>query len=272
MAGLMISPMNRGSHLKEPLMKLRLLRHATLVVEVAGKRILVDPMLSKKGAMDPVANAGNDNRIPMVELPVGAAELDKLLKTTDAVLITHIHRDHWDAAAQEMIGKNTMLFCQPADAEKIRGEGFTHVQSIEDRTEWNGITIHRTNGQHGTGEIGKKMGIVSGYVLIYKKQRLYIAGDTIWCSDVQDALTKHQPTHIILNGGGAQFLEGGAITMTIHDVLQVPVFTTSTIDIVHLETVNHCLQRRADFRAAIKDTDLSKQIRVPNDGDWVSIS
>jgi len=251
-------------------MRVRLLRHATLIVEVNRKRILVDPMLSKKEAMDPVGNAGNNNRIPMVDLPVNDNELDQLLRSTDAVLLTHIHRDHWDAAAQQLLDKNKLILCQPADEEKIKEQGFVNVKSIDSDFTWNGVIISRTNGKHGTGEIGKKMGTVSGFVLKFDKDRLYIAGDTIWCDDTENAITTHKPTYIIANGGGARFLEGDPITMTIGDVLSLAQFTNIPVSVVHLETVNHCLQRRPDFVAAIAEKSLASRVKVPGDGDWLS--
>jgi L-ascorbate metabolism protein UlaG (beta-lactamase superfamily) len=257
---------------KKSIMKVRLLRHATLVVRVNGKIILVDPMLSKKEEMDPVGNAGNNNRIPMVDLPIDDAELDGLLKKTDAVLLTHIHRDHWDAAAQQRVDKNKLILCQPADEDKIKAEGFSNVKSIENSYGWNGITIHRTNGQHGTGEIGKKMGAVSGFVLDDTKDQIYIAGDTIWCSGVKDAITTHRPTYIIVNGGGAKFIEGDPITMTVTDVIELTKFVNTPISVVHLETINHCLQRRSDFNSALTLHSLTKQVNIPADGEWLPIS
>jgi len=50
-------------------MRLRLIRHATLIVELAGRCILVDPMLDPAGARPPVENTPNDRRNPLVELP-----------------------------------------------------------------------------------------------------------------------------------------------------------------------------------------------------------
>jgi len=245
---------------------IQLLRHATLLLTINNQRILVDPMLSKRAAMDPVPMAANEDRIPLVDLPVSATELTTLLNDIDAVIITHTHRDHWDPAAQEQIAKDKIIFCQPIDEALIQSQGFTRVQPIESNFIWNDISIHRTNGQHGTGEIGQKMGTVSGFVLTYGEQRLYIAGDTIWCSDVEDAITTHLPTHIIVNGGGAQFVQGDPITMTINDVLAVAQFTEAPIKVVHLETVNHCYQRRPDFKAAIEANNLQAQISVPEDG------
>lgn len=249
--------------------RFRLLRHATILLEINNQKILVDPMLAKKEAMDPVGNAGNTFRIPMVDLPVNDEELKELLKTIDAVFITHTHRDHWDATAQQLIDKQIPVFCQPADEEKILKQGFTKVTAITNDLLWNSITIHRTHGQHGTGDIGKQMGTVSGFVFSYSDQTIYIAGDTIWCPDVKEAIEQYSPTHIIVNGGGAKFLTGDAITMTTDDVLILSKNTKAAITIVHLETINHCLQKRDAFAQVIAANQLSRRINIPQDGEWL---
>ena len=181
--------------------KIRLIRHATLVVEINQLSILVDPMLSHKDALDLVQNAGNQIRFPMVDLPVDDLELAQILDQADAVVVTHLHRDHWDVAAQQLIDKNKTIFSQPIGAEKIREQGFKDVQPIDSSLDWKGITISRTNGQHGTGEIGEKMGKVSGFVFKFEDEIVYVAGDTIWCEDVEQALSTFKPTVTILNTG-----------------------------------------------------------------------
>lgn len=251
--------------------RFRLLRHASLVLEINGLTILVDPMLSKKETMDPVTNAANSSRIPMVDLPINAEELKQLLQKTDAILLTHTHRDHWDAAAQLLLDKKIPVFCQPADETKIRQQGFIRVTAIEINTNWNNIRIHRTGGQHGTGDIGKAMGTVSGFVVSYADRSLYITGDTIWCSDVQHAIAEYKPTHIIVNGGGARFLTGDPITMTATDVTQVCRATASPVTVVHLDTINHCLEKREVFRELAKKEKLNDRLRIPEDGEWIAL-
>ncbi|HZY78976.1 MAG TPA: MBL fold metallo-hydrolase [Cyclobacteriaceae bacterium] len=247
---------------------IRLLRHATLVVNIRNTSFLVDPMLSPKDAMDPVGNAESKSRIPMVDLPVSNDELSKILGDVDAILVTHTHRDHWDDVAQKMINKAKPVFCQPADLEKIKGQGFTDVHAIEDTASFKGITIHRTGGQHGTGEIGQRMGTVSGFVLEAAGESLYIAGDTIWCAEVEEALNKFKPQTTVVNAGGAQFLTGDPITMSAADVLKVSTFKTRVVA-VHMDTVNHCKVTREVLRNYLQEKDKTGLVFIPADGSKV---
>lgn len=259
----------------EPRRKVRfrfqLWRHATLLIEVNKLNLLVDPMLSAKESMNPIQNAANSFRIPMVYLPFNEEQLKKKLATVNGILLTHLHGDHWDAKARDLIDKKIPIICQPNDAGRLKQQGFEDITPLSNHLEWKGIGITRTDGQHGTGEIGKRMGQVSGYVIAHKKQSLYIAGDTVWCDEVRDAVDFYSPDHVVVNGGGARFLQGDAITMTGKDVLELSKTTKAKISVVHLDTVNHCLEKRKDFSQLIEQNQLSKQVLIPDDGSWVSI-
>jgi L-ascorbate metabolism protein UlaG (beta-lactamase superfamily) len=251
---------------------LQLIRHATLLLEIGGSKILLDPMLSKKEAMAPIGNCGNDFRIPMVDLPLGEGALQQLLDEVDAVFVTHTHRDHWDVAAQELIDKKKPIFCQPVDEALIRGHGFQNVQSIDDHLSWRGIEIHRTGGQHGTGKIGALMGPVSGFVFVQNGQSIYVAGDTIWCEEVKNALDQYQPDYTILNAGGAQFLEGDPITMTPEDVMAVHNhFPSTQIIAVHMDTINHCFVKRKDLQQHLRTSGIVNEVAIPSDGEIVNL-
>lgn len=254
-------------------MHLHFLRHAALVLHINGLKILVDPMLSQAEAMDPVGNAANAHRIPMVELPVEGEALTSLLAGLDAVLVTHTHRDHWDERAAQLLGKGLPLFCQPEDTEKFRVAGFTAVQPIQAEANWQGIHFTRTGGQHGTGEIGKKMAPVSGFVLQAQGEpKLYIAGDTIWCSEVEHALQAHRPEVTIVNAGAAQFLVGDPITMTANDVVAIcKASSNMKVVAVHMETVNHCLLTRAQLTERLVTQGLLGQVSVPQNGELIPL-
>jgi len=250
-------------------MRLRLIRHATLVIEYGGHKLLVDPMLSDAGAMPPIENSPNPRNNPLVPLPMPIAEV---LNGISAVLVTHTHRDHWDAAAATAVPKQLPLFCQPEDHEKFLKQGFINTTTVNDQLEWQGITIIRTGGQHGTGAIGRAMAPVSGFVLSNAAEpSLYIAGDTIWCEEVGAAIRSNEPEVIVVNTGGARFLEGDPITMTADDVLQTARLAgNGKIIAVHMEAINHCLLTRADLAFKVEAARLTERIVIPDDGEWLS--
>ena len=253
-------------------MTLQLLRHATLWLTVNDKFILVDPMFVPQGAYPAFPGTGNGVRNPTVDLPVSTTELAQLLARTDAVLVTHLHADHWDAAAQEMLPKHITILCQPADGDKIWEAGFSNVTAVEGELGWEGITFHRTGGRHGTGEIGVRMGTVSGFVVEHGGHRLYLAGDTIWCDEVTQALDRFQPRQIVVNGGGARFEVGDPIVMDTHDIVKTSRYApAANVYVVHLETVNHSRENRAATRAAITATGLDGRCFVPEDGESIAL-
>ena len=246
-------------------MNIQLLRHATLLVTMNGKKIVVDPMLGAAGVMPPIANSPNDQRNPLVELSI---QMD-FEQDMDGVLLTHTHRDHFDDAAAEQLPPGKPILCQPEDEEKLKNLGFLKIFPIRDKLCWEGIIIRRTGGQHGTGEIGKQMAPVSGYVLqVEGEPSLYIAGDSIYCEDVSSVLSMYEPSVIIVNAGGARFNVGDPITMTAEDVIKVcQTAPKAQILAVHMEAINHCLESRANLRTGLEQAGLMNQVSIPMDGE-----
>jgi L-ascorbate metabolism protein UlaG (beta-lactamase superfamily) len=138
--------------------------------------------------------------------------------------------------------------------------------------EWKGISVNRTGGQHGTGEIGKAMGTVSGFVFAKGKKSIYVAGDTIWCDEVKTALDTYKPSYTVLNAGAAKFLTGDPITMTPADIISVHTHAPKTkIIAVHMDTINHCFVKRVDLKKALEENKLSDKVAIPLDGEQISI-
>lgn len=266
-ASALLFSVHRVSAAKKPI-AVRLLRHATLFVEVNEVSFLVDPMLSAREAMSPVQNAGNEFRIPMTDLPVSDQELSRLIRDVDAVMVTHTHRDHWDSMAHVMIPKDKPLFCQPADLDKLREQGFSAVTAVGDDTLFRGVSISRAGGQHGTGEMGRLMGTVSGFIIKGGGRQLYIIGDSIWCDEVAAAVKAHKPDVIVANAGAAKFLQSDPITMDTSDISMLMEATRKTsIVAVHMDTVNHCGLRRTDLKSFSAGKRWADRLFIPADGE-----
>lgn len=251
-------------------MRLRLIRHATLLVEYGGRRILADPMLDDAEARGAIENSPNPRPNPLVALPIPAAEA---VAGIDAILVTHTHSDHWDQTAARILSKGLPFFGQPEDEARFRGQGFTQVRPVVKSATWNGIEIIRTGGQHGRGEIARMLAPVSGFVLRASGEpTLYVAGDTIWHSDVADALQQYHPDLVVVNTGAARFLEGDPITMTAEDVIATcQAAPGAQVVAVHMEAINHCLLTRSDLAFQLEAARVIHQAAIPHDGDWVGL-
>lgn len=249
-------------------MKIRLVRHATMLLSMGTKKILIDPMLSAAGTMNAVDNAPNPKPNPLVELTI---PLSRLLNA-DAACITHLHRDHFDETAKALLPKDLPLFCQPDDETKLRDFCFTTVYPITNSLLWEEITIHRTSGRHGTGITGEKMGPVSGFVFKHQDESLYITGDTIWCQETKNALDYHHPRIVVANAGAAQFLTGGPIVMDGADIIALCRYVPEAkIIAIHMEAFNHCLLSRTELRSMAKEKQVDN-LFIPEDGEELSFA
>jgi L-ascorbate metabolism protein UlaG (beta-lactamase superfamily) len=237
--------------------RLTLIRHATFIVELGGRRILVEPMLDPPGTRPPVEDTPNPRRNPLVPLPVPAEEV---VSGLDAVIVTHLDDDHIDETGARLVPRDVPVFCQPEDEAALRGYGLD-ARPVVDEVAWEGLRISRTGGRHGSDDATvQALAPVSGFVL----DGLYIAGDTVWCAEVEEAIERHRPRVAVVNAGGPRFLSGGPLVMTAEQVGEV-VERVPTVVVVHLEAINHSLESRADTRAVAPDA------LVPEDGETLEL-
>ncbi|QHA90823.1 MBL fold metallo-hydrolase [Bacillus sp. N1-1] len=251
-------------------MNIQLIRNATLVLHYADKKFLIDPFLSDQGAMPPFPNTANQH---LSNPTVGISTSINEIINVDAVIVTHLHPDHFDDKAIEVLPKEIAIFAQnKEDVEVIKGEGFQNVFSLEEESSFENVTLSRTDGKHGAGEILKQTGKVSGIAFSHPNEKtLYVAGDTLFNEDVRTAIQKHKPEIIVVNAGAAQFLEGGPITMTKENVVQTyQEAPDATIVAVHMESLNHCLLTRDELKQFIEEKDLLNKVLIPDDGQTLS--
>ena len=69
-------------------MKIQQIRNATIIIEYAGKKFLVDPMLGKKGSFAPFPFSHHQElRNPLHDLPLKAEEI---VNNIDCILLTKV--------------------------------------------------------------------------------------------------------------------------------------------------------------------------------------
>lgn len=256
-------------------LQIQQIRNATLKIDYAGQTFLVDPMLAKKGTYPGFEGTFNSQlRNPLVELPMPVADV---LDGVDAIIVSHTHLDHWDGGDHRHIPTDMPLFVQhAADAELIRGQGFTDVRILDGDAVFKGVRLTKTGGQHGTDQmyavpdlaafLGDAMGIV---FQAPGAKTVYLVGDTIWRGEVERTLARFEPEVVILNAGDAR-LAGftGGIIMGKDDVLRAAQAAPgATIVTTHMDAINHMTLSREALRYFVGQHGIQDRVRVPEDGE-----
>jgi L-ascorbate metabolism protein UlaG (beta-lactamase superfamily) len=249
-------------------MDLRLIRNATLRLRYGGVDFLIDPMLSVRHAIRPMGDSPARN--PTVDLP---CSVDEVIVGVDAVIVSHLHPDHFDEAALGLIPRHLPIMCQAGDGYKLINAGFDATELAE-TTRYHGVEITPVAASHGSGAILERMGSVTG--LLFRadgEPTLYWSGDTVLTDAVRDTITAARPDVIVTHSGGAT-ASGTTIIMDIDDTLEVALHAPSaTIIAVHLEAVAHAPVTRTELRAAADTMGIAaERLRIPTDGETVSIA
>lgn len=253
--------------------KLTQIRNATLRLDYAGTRFLIDPMLSDKQAFPGFpGTARSALRNPRVALPLSVSEL----LDVDIVIVTHTHPDHWDEAAQKQMSKQQVIYTQhQRDADLLRSQGFTAVKILDDVNTIIGISVMKTPCQHGSDqayaipELAASLGKVCGLIFRHADEKtLYISGDTVWTAAFADTLESQAPDVVVLNIGEATVDGVGSIILKKEDALRTHRIVPNAVIVgSHLEAVNHCLLSRAALRAYAAAQGIEQCVVVPEDGE-----
>ncbi|MBL1422256.1 MAG: MBL fold metallo-hydrolase [Alphaproteobacteria bacterium] len=245
-------------------MHIQLIRSATVRITIGGITVLIDPWLADKG--QGVSYSG-EKTSPLVELPI---PIEDVLDGVTAILISHLHTDHFDDVAKAVIDPKTPIFCHIRDANEIRSFGFLDVIEIDTSIKFGSIEIIVTEGRHGPPEILDEMGPVSGFVLKAPDEPvLYWAGDTILCDEVKNVIKSEEPDIIVVHSCGADWDGIKPLVMDIEMTLETVHYSqTATVIATHLDAVDHATVSRSQLRsAAISNPDAVHRLLIPEDGD-----
>jgi L-ascorbate metabolism protein UlaG (beta-lactamase superfamily) len=138
--------------------------HATVLVEIDGIRLLTDPVLR--------AHVGPLRRH-------GASPQPSVWSNLDAVLISHLHRDHADLPSLRRIGREVPILIGAGASELLRRRGFREVSelAVGQEVEIGPVTVTGVAASHAGKRHGAKDARAIGY-LLEGRRRIYFAGDT----------------------------------------------------------------------------------------------
>lgn len=139
--------------------------HATVLLELGGLRVLTDPVPRSR-----VAHLRRQ----------GPAPSSDVAEHLDAVLISHLHRDHVDRPSLRSVARETPLFAPPGAGRFFERLGFTAVLELApgQSTRIDGLKIGAVEARHGRGRPPLTRGSEAVGFELCGAKRVYFAGDT----------------------------------------------------------------------------------------------
>ncbi len=153
--------------------------HASVLIQVAGKNLLVDPVWSERASPFSFLGPKRANRpgIAFEDLP-----------SIDGVLVTHNHYDHLDAVTlTRLAAAHSPRFITPLGTDTVIaraargcvtevgdwGDSFTFGESVT-------VTLHPAHHWSARGIGDRRMALWCGFVIQTPVGVIYVAGDTAY--------------------------------------------------------------------------------------------
>lgn len=150
-------------------MQITYIGHATLLLELAGARVLTDPNFEDTlgGFLPRQAKPG----IALSELP-----------PLDAILVTHAHADHLSFKALDALSKTIPVYAPPVIARWLHEKGYKHAQALapNDSVRINELHVHAAAARHKGNRYGydTRRAAANMYLLEGREESCFFAGDT----------------------------------------------------------------------------------------------
>jgi L-ascorbate metabolism protein UlaG (beta-lactamase superfamily) len=171
--------------------------HSTFLIEIDGKRLLVDPMLGERAS--PVSFMGPKRFSD--SLPI---ELDEL-PFIDAILVSHDHYDHLDYGSIKKLNENTGHFFVTlgvgAHLERwgVPAEKITELDWWDEAT-LGSLTFAATPARHfsGRGFSDRMKTLWASWVIKGRQERIFFSGDSGYFDGFKEIGEKYGPFDITL--------------------------------------------------------------------------
>ncbi|MGA5302599.1 MBL fold metallo-hydrolase [Nucisporomicrobium flavum] len=192
--------------------------NATTVLRLGDFTLLTDPAFGPAGSRVYLGKGAWTKRVKAPALDV----LD--VRLLDAVLLSHLHGDHFDREARRDLPPELPIVTTPQAQRRLRRSRFAEVRGLPtwETHEWarNGhrLRVTAVPGRHGPGPVDRLLPDVMGSVLELEadnrtRLRLYVTGDTLYGSHLAEIPRRCGDIDAMLIHLGGTRLLGMLLTM-----------------------------------------------------------
>jgi L-ascorbate metabolism protein UlaG (beta-lactamase superfamily) len=156
------------------------LGHSSVLIEMDGARVVTDPVLRRR-----VAHLTRAAAVPI-------ADVGQL----DAVLVSHVHRDHLDMPSLLKLGRSLPVMVPLHDGALLRRRGFSNVVEVSagDELSVGALRVDVTPAHHGVVRRTVRARSEAVSYVIRGSHRVYFVGD----SDLFPEMSEVTPVDVAL--------------------------------------------------------------------------
>lgn len=220
----------------------------TVLIEVAGWRLLTDPTFDPPGGRYTFGWGTSSRK------RVGPAVALDALPPIDAVLLSHDgHGDNLDTAGRALLTSARTVITTVSGARRLGGNALGLPAWATTRLEQPGrptIEVTATPGRHGPPLSRPIVGEVAGFLLTWEGQQhgpLWITGDTVLFRGLRQVARRFDIGTALLHLGGVRFRVSGPVryTMTAGAAVKLAkLLRAPTLVPVHYEGWAHFQESR----------------------------
>jgi L-ascorbate metabolism protein UlaG (beta-lactamase superfamily) len=251
--------------------------NATMLLRIGGFTVLTDPSFVARGTRVYLGYGLRTRRL------TDPALLPADLPPLDAIVLSHLHGDHWDDVATDGLDKATPLVTtqEAARALGLRGFGGTSDlrpwQTHEVTRGGDALRITAVPGVHGPGPLARLLPPVMGSVLELTRGgevtwRGYVTGDTLRRPFLAEVLERCGPLDVLIPHLGGTRALGLTVTMDaaqgadLVEMLRPPVTVP-----VHYDDYDRFASTLGDFVTELRRRGLDGGLRAAVRGETVSL-
>lgn len=255
--------------------------NATVLLRLGPFTVLTDPSFLHRGQRAYLGWGLSSRRL--LEPALQVSELPPL----DAVVLSHLHGDHWDRIGRRALDRGLPIVTTPHAARRLQGvHGFRRAVGL---TTWTshtlvaGDTTLRTTalpGRHAPGPARLLLPPVMGTLLELgpaggePTYRLYLTGDTLMGEEVREVARRHPGMDLAVVHLGGTTLPGGLmVTMDASqgaDLIQA-VRPRRAVP-VHTDDFDVFRSSLADFEREVSRRGLDDVVTVVGRGDTLPLA
>lgn len=238
---------------------LTLIGGPTVLIEIAGFRLLTDPTFDQPGDYP----SGSI----MLSKTTGPALTPEQVGPIDVVLLSHDqHFDNLDHAGRALLPKAGKTFITPVGADRLGGnaQGLAPWQT-ESITGADGseLYITATPARHGPHGYEPMSGDVAGFLVGIDEpgDAVWFSGDTVWFEGVAEIARRYDPRLLIVNAGSAKPRGAFHVTMDANDVIETAAaFPRASVAAIHNEGWMHFKESADELRQALSALNIGDRL------------